>query len=132
MTGLLQSLVVSALAAILVVEIALASPLIKLLGALAAHGRKSLLLISSKRISDHWKERMLPVYALRMLRASLLALLWLMSLIVVFALGLGAGDWVFAGRFPGVEVFERLDYMLSSFLIAAVYLGVRPYLYRHV
>lgn len=132
MTGLLQSLVVAALAAIPVVEIALASPLPELFVSLAAHGRKSLSLLASKRISDHWKERMLPVYAWNMLRASLLVLAWLMCLIIVFALGLGAGDWLFAGRFPGVEVFERLDYMLFSFLIAAIYLGARPYIFRHV
>ena len=45
--------------------------------------------------------------------------------------GLAVGVWVFAGEFPGMEVLQRLDLMLFSFVIAAVYLGARPYIFRH-
>ncbi len=132
MATLLESTLVSFFATIMVVEVVLASPLISLLGTLAAQSRKSMRLISNSHVSDHWKERVLPIYAIIILRASLLCLMWMISLFVIFALGLYAGTWLFAEDFKGFAALERIDYMLASFLIAIVYLTARRRLLRHV
>ena len=52
--------------------------------------RKSLHIISSRRISDHWKARVLPRYAGQMFKSSLILLFCLLVLIFPVI----AGDWI--------------------------------------
>lgn len=132
MVLLLESALASLFATIIVVELVLASPLISLLGTLAVQSRKSVRLIGNRAVSDHWKERVLPIYAIIILRTSLLCLLWMISLFMIFALGLYAGAWLFAGDFEGFAALQRIDYMLASILTAIVYLTARRRLLRHV
>lgn len=47
-------------------------PLMQQVHGLNAASRKSFATIASKRISDHWKERVLPAYSGRMARSSIL------------------------------------------------------------
>jgi len=46
--------------------------------------RKAIKIISNKHISDHWKEKIIPEYALRMMRKSLSMLLIFLIVIVLF------------------------------------------------
>ncbi len=125
MAAFAESVLVSFPVVVLVVEVALASPLARLIQTLAVKGRKSARLLRNRRVSDHWKEQILPTYALTMLQASLLILAWLTFLSVIFALGLYIGAWVFADDFEGILVLQRADYLLSSFLVAVAYLIAR-------
>lgn len=127
MAAFAESVLVSFPVVVLVVEVALASPLARLIQTLAVKGRKSARLLRNRRVSDHWKERILPAYALTMLQASLLILAWLTFLSVIFALGLYIGAWVFAEDFEGLLVLQRADYVLSSFLVAVAYLIARRF-----
>ena len=122
MTAFAESVLVSFPVVVLVVEVALASPLARLIQTLAVKGRKSARLLRNRRVSDHWKEQILPAYALTMLQASLLILAWLTFLSVIFALGLYIDAWIFAEDFEGFLVLQRADYVLSSFLVAVAYL----------
>lgn len=94
-----MNLVLLAVAAVIVSEAMLRLPLLATLGTLADVSRKSARLLASKRISDHWKERVLPAYSLRMARSSLsfFALL-LLSLLPVIIVGLvhsgGEREWL--------------------------------------
>ena len=65
-----------------VVELFLQLPLIQTFRCLIDQASQSLKTIRSSRISDHWKEAVMPVYAYRMMKYSLLATLWL---IVIFS-----------------------------------------------
>jgi hypothetical protein len=59
-----------ALAGILASEAMLRLPLIRSARGLAQVSKKSMHVLASKKISDHWKERILPAYSLRMARNS--------------------------------------------------------------
>ena len=128
MTAFAESILVSFPVVVLVVEVALASPLSRLIQTLAVKARKSARLLRSRGVSDHWKEQILPAYALTMLQTSLLILAWLTFLSVIFALGLYIGAWVFADDFEGILVLQRADYLLSSFLVSVVYLIARQFM----
>lgn len=86
-------------AAVAVSELMLRLPLLRMARSLVTVSQKSMRLLQSKRISDHWKERILPAYSARMARASVgfFALLCL-SLVPVMIVGLvhtgGVEDWL--------------------------------------
>lgn len=61
-----------------VCECFLRLPFAKHIKILALYASKSFRVISSKRISDHWKEVILPLFATKILCASLLLLLLLL------------------------------------------------------
>ena len=52
-------------AAILASEAFVRLPVLQKIGTVAATSRKAMKLVRSARVSDHWKERILPVYALK-------------------------------------------------------------------
>ncbi|MEM6823831.1 MAG: hypothetical protein AAF566_01860 [Pseudomonadota bacterium] len=70
-----------AVATIAACEIALRSPLVRSLGQLTGTSRKAASVVSSGRVSDHWKERVLPAYALRIFSSSL----WLLGCLLALA-----------------------------------------------
>lgn len=83
--------------------------------------------VASKRISDHWKERALPRYAVRMLRTTLI-----IAACLVVTLAPAGALWVLA-RATGVA-FPDLSTswigIAGMTAIAFVYLGVRRSLVR--
>ena len=125
-----ESLVVSSVAVVPVVEVALASPLVKSMRKMAGTSRKSVRVVMSSRISDHWKEKTLPRYSMAILGSSLAALFWLIVLALIFGAGLYGSAWAFSEQFEGFSVFYRLDYLLASFALAVVYLVLRGRLRR--
>ena len=78
--------------------------------------------MGSARISDHWKQRMIPVYAFRMARACL----WLLALIVlVFAPFLVAAMLMPGGLGTLMAVLLRPAVSLSLLLGSVAYLWLR-------
>ncbi|MEQ9488620.1 MAG: hypothetical protein RIM72_06465 [Alphaproteobacteria bacterium] len=76
------------------------------IGILIAQARQSMRVVASSAVSDHWKEKVLPRYAGRILRHAFVFLLFLavalaLLLAVTFALG-----W--ALNLPGIENGEIL------------------------
>lgn len=128
MGNLVGSFIVASLSVILVMEVALRSPLIRLVRALLNRSGKALRLIGNAKVSDHWKERILPSYALAMLRASLLILLWLIALASLFFACLYLGARGLDGEFEGVHSLQRADYVLSGLVVATVYGVARRFL----
>lgn len=122
-----ESILVSIPVCVIVVEAALALPLVSWIKKLMIIGRKSARLLRSSQISDHWKERILPVYAMTMLKASLLIFVLIIFLFSIFTLGLHLGAWMFTNEFEWLSVLQRADYMLSSFLIALSYIAARRF-----
>lgn len=70
---------------IVAVELFLFFPILKSIASLAAVSQKSLRVVSSKRISDHWKEKVLKYYARDMARYSLATAFWLALLLLFVA-----------------------------------------------
>lgn len=130
MAPLAESILASALAVVPTVELALASSLAASIRRMATLSRKSVAIVKSANISDHWKQKILPAYALDMFGRSLWVLFLLIVVASVFVMGLYCGGWLFADKFEGFLVLERTDYQLSSFVIAMAYLLCRRSLAR--
>lgn len=102
------------LAAVLASEVLLRLPLLAQVRHIASVTRKSAATIRSSRISDHWKERVLPAYSLRMGTHSVLFFL-LLCLVAspVMAMGLVASD--------GMDGW--LDLLMSPWALALLCAG---------
>lgn len=76
----------SAILAVVLVECIMRLPIRSSIYLMATAGSKALRTITSKHISDHWKERVLLRYALDIARGSVLIILCLLIIVcVVFA-----------------------------------------------
>lgn len=79
-------------------------PVSGVLGRLSTIVRRSLGVVSSRRISDHWKERVLPVYAIRILGDSLRLAAVLALLLATYAGTFVLVLWVVTGSLDvGIE-----------------------------
>jgi hypothetical protein len=113
--------------AVVASEILLRLPLMRQINAVVGTAQRSAATLRSKRVSDHWKETVLPVYSLRMARHSLLFLL----LLCLVALPVG----LIGVMAPG-GLTPWLDLLMQPFAIAVlcvssiVYIFVRTRLAR--
>ena len=73
-------------ATLLAVEVFLRCRLLDHVGRLKDMALRSLRVVTANRVSDHWKERVLPVYALAILRCSFILLFSLGAILAVFLL----------------------------------------------
>jgi hypothetical protein len=106
-----------ALAAVAASEAMLRLPLIAQARAVISVSRRSMHVLSARSISDHWKERVLPAYALRMAKGSVGFFLSLcLALLPVVLIGLVAPGGLSAW-------FETLLRPLSILVLCLVSLG---------
>ena len=113
--SLLPAIVLSGVAA---VELFFRLPFLAQIEAINGGAMKALDVVRSRRISDHWKERVLPAYAGRILRASLLLGVLLASCAALFALVWTLAAWVPGGG-PG-PALEQLARPLVQVVVLAV------------
>ena len=85
--------------------------------------RKVLLVMSNKEISDHWKEKVIPTYALQLMKHSLTVLLILLMIIAVFL-----GISLFESNFI-VYIFSLIGF-LESIVFAFLFLKIRSFLFK--
>ncbi|MEM1411550.1 MAG: sulfotransferase [Pseudomonadota bacterium] len=106
------------LSCVVVVELFVRLPFMAQVEAVTGGALKAVGLVRSPRISDHWKERVLPVYAGRILKASLslagLLLLCAMAFVIV---------WVLAAWWPAGGGSAALA-SLSSLTVQLWLLGI--------
>jgi len=123
---------VASLAGVVVlVELARALPLGANLKRLAAAGRKSLGVVRSARISDHWKEKVLPSYAGGILGASLLNLLYLLILAGGFSLAFClVGMWFLGGWSAAAGELLALSTQIIACVLGVAYALLRAKLSR--
>ena len=69
---------------VLSVEIVVYFKILTLLGTSLQVAKKVSYILPNKNISDHWKESVIPVYALKIMKSSLKILLALLSIIFCF------------------------------------------------
>ena len=79
--------------------------------------------MSNKEISDHWKERVIPTYALQLMKYSLTVLLILLMIIAVF-LGISLFELNFI-----VYIFSLIG-ILESIIFVFLYLKIRSFLFK--
>ena len=85
--------------------------------------RKALLVMSKKEISDHRKEKVIPTYALQLMKYSLTVLLILLMIIAVF-LGISLLESKFI-----VYIFSSAG-ILESIVFVFLYLKIRSFLFK--
>ena len=125
MKSLLEGLLVVTPATILVVDLFLVCPILNLVRALSEQTKKSMRVLRSTRVSEHWKEKVLPRYAARTMKTSLLLGGWLLLLLGVFTAVLHASGTLWIRDFSGVRAVRSVDYMLYTVLVAFAYISLR-------
>lgn len=110
------------LAGIGFVELMIRLPVFSTLARFNAVGARALSVIGSRKISDHWKEKVLPRYAFRLFKLTMLIALYLVVAFLPFllchaaALAIGAPFFEFAMSWTGIVFIT---------IVATVYGAVR-------
>jgi len=107
----------------LYVEIFVRSNYISLINSLVEVSKKAINVISNKKISDHWKEHMIPKYSLQMMNYSLQMLLILFLIIFIFVIA----DNLFSGF---IEFTMSWNGIIESILLAFSYAYIRKLIIR--
>jgi hypothetical protein len=110
---------------ILTVELFLLFPILKPIISLAEVSQKSLRVLSSTRISDHWKEKALKYYARDMARYSLTTAFWLVLLCVLVAVSAYLLDMLMGKHTSVIEYAMSLEGMFLATFIALIYVYIR-------
>jgi hypothetical protein len=119
----------AAVAGIGAVEVLLRLPLARTFDRVRRTVDKVLRVIRSERISDHWKERTVPVYAARLLGLTLLTALQLLAILLPM---LVLAALAAAARIPFLEFALSMVGLVFTSAVAAAYAGVRTRVRRRV
>lgn len=114
-------------ASCLAAELFFRLPIERIVSRMAACGTRAARVVSSRRISDRWKERIMPAYARRMALHTLALTACFAALAALVALVLLAADMTApeAGR-----LLTSTTGIVASFLVASAYYMVRQRLAR--
>lgn len=99
---MILSIILLAFATILAVEVALRVPLDKTVPRAIKCGKRAVQIIGARHVSDHWKEKALPAYAMRIFGASLLLFVMLVAILMPFVIT------EVIGRLLDIRVMDRL------------------------
>ena len=130
MIELIIKLAICAPATVLLVEMFFRCPFFMQVRRLAGEVQRSLHVVRSERISDCWKEKLLPVYALGILKSCLSLAGWLFGFAITFTVALHFTGLLWNDDFNGLRALRQADYMLLSFLISVIYIFSRRVLWR--
>ena len=107
---------------ILSIEVIISFNFIHVVESIIDFTKKVAFVIPSKNISDHWKEKVIPIYALMLMKLSLKILLILFCIVCFFILTefVFSGFLVFIFSFIGIieSIFFGFGYILLRKLIA--------------
>lgn len=119
----LPSIIVSV---VVFVEFLLRSPVLVQAGDIVRYSRRAMRVIRARRISDRWKERVLPAYSGRLLRASLLSGGWLVVIAALAAAGyIAVGILFFADFQATLDSATRWPVHVAALVIGTGYAALR-------
>ena len=107
---------------LLSVEIFIRSNYLFLINSIIKVGKKAFFIISNKKISDHWKENIIPKYSLKMMNYSLRMLLIFFLIIFIFFLA----DFFFTGFLSFTLTWKGI---IESILLAFSYAYIRKIIF---
>lgn len=116
---------VAAPASIVLVECVLRLPVIPTLWGLPTTISKAMKVMTSSKVSDHWKELVLRSYAFAILRLSLALLLMFLIGLIAFAVTLQAVGMAIHGSFDARAAILRIDVAIVATIIAVIYFLAR-------
>ena len=105
------------------VEIFIKSNYISLIKSLVEVTKKAINIIFNKKISDHWKESIIPEYSSQMMKYSLQMLLIIFLIIFIFVIA----DKLFSGF---LEFTMSWNGIIESILIAFIYVYLRKLIFK--
>ncbi len=94
-------------ATLLFVEIMLRCRLAGHVGSLMEHATRAFKVLTARRISDHWKELVMPVYALAIMKCALALLFWLTVLFAAFLSAVYLAGDILQPDFSLIEEMSR-------------------------
>jgi len=101
------------LVCILSIEVFLRSHYIALIYSTIKVMKKATYIILNKNISDHWKENIIPVYSLQMMKSSLQMLLILLLIVFIFLTGDNFFSGFLAFTFSLMGIIESILFAFS-------------------
>jgi hypothetical protein len=111
------------LSCVLSIEVFLKLRFVSYVSSISANSYKVFHIIFSSNISDHWKEKMVPIYAFNLLKNALLILGILLIVILLFFTFI-----LFSNNFI-IFIFSTTG-LLSSIFISILYLKLRSFLFK--
>lgn len=112
----------AAIATVVAVEIALRTPLSKTVSRWQATAARAMRVVSSRVVSDHWKEIVIPTYALRMLQLTARLTLQIGAVLSPFAL---ACSVAFVVGIPLTDFLASVIGVLFTSVVGMAYGGLR-------
>jgi hypothetical protein len=125
MYDLLLGVLVSVPASIAVVEMLLRCPLLDIASRLGRQAGRSARVLLSKSISDHHKEKVLPVYAGRILVSSLAIAFWLGLLLALFVGVYALTNAAATGSFDIAKPLSGVAPLVQTTVVGLAYLTLR-------
>ena len=108
---------------LLSVEIFIRSNYLFLINSIIKVGKKATFIISNKKISDHWKENIIPKYSIEMMKSSLKMLFIFLLIFSIFL----AADNFFNGF---LEFIFSLNGIIESLIFAFTYAFIRKLIFK--
>ena len=112
------------------VELLSRAPLYETIVALLQYAKKSSHVIASRKISDHWKEKVLPTYSLRVAQNSLKLLFIFLVIFSALLLLSKALDFLFLAETTTVGYLSTWRGILFATLASTIYYYVRSSLLK--
>lgn len=111
---------------IVFVELFFRLPVVRQAQSIRINAAKALKVILSSRISDHWKEKSIPVYAVRILLSSLLGAFYLAVTCLVSGAIFGLAGFVLLKNMPALmDFFLSIRVQVGLVVIGMLYVWLR-------
>jgi|APSaa5957512535_1039671.scaffolds.fasta_scaffold07513_8 hypothetical protein len=120
-----MSIIFIAAVSILAVEYFFILPFDKFGKGLLIIMKKSIWILTSRRISDHWKEIVLLRYAMEILKTTILLLLILLGLVILVLISSLFFDWLVGQELAGENALSQPGNWVFMTLVAFIYLYFR-------
>ncbi len=122
-----MSFLIAVLMSLLAIEIFIRLPFIKYGKQLLNTANKSVNVLISRKISDHWKEKVLLYYALKLLLHTITLTSMLGFILIIIFLPAWILDQLFINELHIIESFLSLSGLLSMSTAALIYILIRKH-----
>ncbi len=96
-------------------------PLVAITRSMSKVAAKSLRVVSSRRISEHWKEAVLVRYSGMLLVTSCLAFVWLIAFVAAFIVVFGLTKYLFAGELTIMTAVPSVFETAAASVVGVLY-----------
>ncbi len=113
------NIILMSILCVIAVEIIIRSRILHQVTTITSTAKRAVSVMASKRISDHWKEKVLPKYSLKIMRASVTMLGIFLAIIAVFFL-------IFSIRTSFYDFTFSVFGIIFAIVLSILYAKFRP------